>query len=100
MFRIAASFICFTVFAACAAPAADTRLAAPAPIAAPIAVAEADPDIDMNETVCRKEITTGTRFARKVCRTRQEWEDAAKAGGDVVSGSTRRALQQNREDRR
>ncbi len=50
-------------------------------------------EIDMNEVVCRKQQATGTRFGKEVCKTRQEWEDAAKAGGDPLSGSQRRALQ-------
>ncbi len=66
--------------------------------AAKAAPAEAtDGEVDMSEVVCRKEQTTGTRFAKKICRTRQEWEDAAKAGGNPIDNATRRSLQYNPE---
>ncbi|PQA89128.1 hypothetical protein [Hyphococcus luteus] len=60
--------------------------------AAPTQTAEAT-DVDMSEVVCRKEKTTGTRFARKICKTRQQWEDDAKNVGDPLSNSQRRSLQ-------
>lgn len=68
--------------------------------AAKAAPAEAsEGDVDMSETICRKEQTTGTRFARRVCKTRQEWEDEAKAiHPDATASTTRRHLQHNREN--
>ena len=66
---------------------------------APAKTSEGGSEIDMNETVCRKEQTTGTRFARRVCKTRQEWEDEAKAiHADPTASAIRRSLQTNREN--
>ena len=49
----------------------------------------------MNETVCRKEQTTGTRFAAKRARN----EDEAKAiHADPTASAIRRSLQTNREN--
>ena len=48
---------------------------------------EAKPDAkdetqgDPNEKICKVEQMTGTRVGRKVCKTRKEWEEAAKGGG-------------------
>lgn len=57
-------------------------------------------DVDMTEVVCRKEQTTGTRFAKKRCQTRQAWEDEAKNvdnNGDILSNAQRRGLQYSPE---
>lgn len=50
---------------------------------------------DPDEMICRDKIQTGTRFTREECRTRADWEERAKAGGDLLAPVTRKSLQQN-----
>ncbi len=67
---------------ACAGtPSATTAEATPP--AAPPAAPEATPAaakqpqtarLDPNETVCRRQITTGSRFAEPRCQTRHQWD--------------------------
>lgn len=79
---------------ACVTPQSEQQAFA-APDSTAVAASASDDGVDMSEVVCRKEQTTGTRFARKVCMTRQQWEDAAKnvEGGDIISNAQRRGLQ-------
>jgi hypothetical protein len=55
----------------------------PAPASPPATEAAAEPEVqaasaeDPNETVCRREAETGSRLAaRRICRTRAQWEAA------------------------
>jgi hypothetical protein len=38
------------------------------------------PGYDKDEMVCRREKVTGSRFARNLCHTREQWEAMRKAG--------------------
>ena len=38
------------------------------------------PGYDKDELVCRREKVTGSRFARNLCHTREQWEAMRKAG--------------------
>lgn len=38
------------------------------------------PGYDKDEVVCRRERVTGSRFARNLCHTREQWEAMRKAG--------------------
>lgn len=63
---------------ACAsAPPAEKAKAAPAAAAAPATKAAQPTEtarLDPNETICRRQITTGSRFAETRCQTRYQWE--------------------------
>ncbi len=56
---------------ASAPPAEAPQAAAPA---APAAKATETARLDPNETVCRRQATTGSRFASTRCQTRYQWE--------------------------
>jgi hypothetical protein len=74
-----------------AAAAAASVAAAPTPAPAPIPVRTADVPAsgfgapptkqeaagDPNEMICKRIVSTGTRFASKDCRTRSEWNQLA-----------------------
>jgi hypothetical protein len=36
--------------------------------------------------VCRKEVETGTRFSRRICRTAEEWQAEAEASKKTLEG--------------
>lgn len=46
-----------------------------------VAPAVAAPAVDPDPLVCRRDQSTGTRFARKVCRKRSVWESIAERDG-------------------
>ncbi len=64
------------LFGACAgAPPADSGPAgAPASAGAPATQPSATARLDPNETICRRQVKTGSRFAETRCQTRQQWE--------------------------
>jgi hypothetical protein len=57
--------------AAAPKPAAPVAAAAPA---TPAAKANQTARLDPNETVCRRQQTTGSRFGETRCQTRYQWE--------------------------
>lgn len=77
---------------ACATTEDTTPLAAQ-PAVAPVAVAEApaeaSDELDPDAEVCRRLPQTGTRFHRRVCMTRAEWEAQATEARDVTTDMQR-----------
>ncbi|MGD9596952.1 MAG: hypothetical protein AB7G76_10450 [Steroidobacteraceae bacterium] len=55
-------------------PAAPPAAPAATPAAPPAAKQPQTARLDPNETVCRRQITTGSRFAETRCQTRQQWD--------------------------
>lgn len=51
-------------------------IVASTPVAAqtPVSASEAARAADDNEVVCKKQTDTGSRFQKKTCRTRAQWE--------------------------
>jgi hypothetical protein len=49
------------------------------------APAAATPVADTDPLVCRRDLATGTRFARKVCRKRSVWEAMAERDGRALT---------------
>lgn len=56
-------------------------------------VAAADEDVDMDRIICKRSIPTGTRFARKECRSLREWREMREATQDVLREGGLRNLQ-------
>lgn len=57
----------------------DAKKAEPAPTRQASATNN-PPGYDKDEVVCRREKVTGSRFARNLCHTREQWEAMRKAG--------------------
>lgn len=57
-----------------APPAAPTTAAAPVSPAAADSKQTETARLDPNETICRRQATTGSRFATTRCQTRFQWE--------------------------
>lgn len=74
-----------------AAPAVEQSAAQTAsPSAAPAqAGAETTARLDPNETICRRQQTTGSRFAQTRCQTRYQW--------DVEERLARKQIEENRK---
>ena len=72
------------------------QAAAQAPAAAPAAPAAKSKN-DPNRMVCKSIPVTGTRFAKSICRTKQEWDDkAARDKQDLMNEQTRGQIQRDR----
>ena len=72
---------------------AGTTAAPPAPPAAtPAKTARLDPD----ETICRRQVTTGSRFAQSRCQTRRQWRKSSEAQADLEQQRRRPATDLNR----
>jgi hypothetical protein len=56
----------------------------PAASAAPSAPA-AKPADDPDKVVCREEPVTGSRFTRRICMTKAEWDDHEKQSHDLMN---------------
>jgi cytochrome c5 len=68
-------------------PAAVAQPAQAEPAASPVETAKVD------RTVCKSVAPTGTRIAKKVCRTQSEWEEMARAGREAADTVKRRGAQ-------
>jgi hypothetical protein len=75
---------------AAAAPAAP---AAPAAAAAPVAEAPAEETAKVDRTVCKSVAPTGSRIARKTCRTQSQWDEMARSGREAAEMVKRRGAQ-------
>ena len=74
---------------AAAAPApAPQAAAAPAPAPAP-----AEGTAKADRMVCKSIAPTGSRIARKTCRTQSQWEEMAREGRDAAGQVQRRGDQ-------
>lgn len=62
--------------------------ASPSPATQPLVSGE----VDLNEIICHEEQRTGSRFSKKVCKTRQEWEDEAAENQDAKRNIKRGAV--------
>jgi hypothetical protein len=56
----------------------------PAASAAPPAPA-ANPKDDPDKVVCREEQVTGSRFTRRVCMTKSDWDDREKQSHELMN---------------
>lgn len=75
--------------AAAPAPAPQsTATAAPAPAPAP-----AEGTAKADRMVCKSIAPTGSRIARKTCRTQSQWEEMAREGRDAAGQVQRRGDQ-------
>jgi hypothetical protein len=97
----AAAFALTAGAAAMADPApatsGDQASAPPTPAAAGTTgtdAPKAKPAHDPNQMICRTILPTGSRLGgQKVCQTRHDWDEQAKAGRDTVDHVTSRANQ-------
>ena len=73
-----------------AAPAAPTAPAAPA---AAVAETPAEETAKVDRTVCKSVAPTGSRIARKTCRTQSQWDEMARSGREAAEMVKRRGAQ-------
>jgi hypothetical protein len=83
--KVTLGALCATVALAAAAQAS----AAPSP-AAGLKASKNDP----NRMVCKTTPVTGTRFAKSVCLTKQEWDDKASRDKAMLSEQQQKGFQQ------
>ena len=62
-------------FAAALAAASPAATPASAPQAVAMAAA---PQADEDRIICKSVVATGTRFSTKTCKTKSQWDDAAR----------------------
>ena len=55
--------------------------------------AVAENGADMDRIICKRSIPTGTRFARKECRSAREWREMREAVRSIMDEGSRRTLQ-------
>ncbi len=61
-------------------------------------ITQKDPPRREDEVVCKQRAATGTRFAKKTCKTRAEWEAASEAARrDAADTINRPAINQGRD---
>jgi hypothetical protein len=86
------------VFLAACSTAAD-RQEASVPTAEPEKVAPAEPEVSEPATasrdrmICKSVAPTGSRIARKSCKTQGEWDDLQRSGQDAAESVKRRGAQ-------
>ncbi|MEO1151012.1 MAG: hypothetical protein AAFW83_08485 [Pseudomonadota bacterium] len=49
-----------------------------------------DEEVDENRIICKRQQVTGSRFAKKICRTWAEWKQSADVGREFAEQSSRR----------
>ena len=74
-----------------AAAATPATPAEAAPAADPAAKANETASLDPNETLCRRQQTTGSRFAETRCQTRYQWEVEARLARKQVEDNQKGA---------
>lgn len=76
-------------------PSAAAAPSAPAPAAQPAPAAEtpAPETAKVDRTVCKSVAPTGSRIARKTCRTQSQWDEMARAGREAAEMVKRRGAQ-------
>ncbi len=93
-YRLAAVFALGSLLVACsssgtqesaaAAPPAPAPVVAPAAQAAPAAEAPAEEAAKADRMVCKSIAPTGSRIAKKTCRTQSQWEEMARSGREAT----------------
>lgn len=86
---------------ACSAPSANRQDSPAAAAAAPAAASSstgkaADPapeTASRDRMICKSVAPTGSRIARKSCKTQGEWEEIQRAGQDAAEAVKRRGAQ-------
>lgn len=57
------------------------------------AVQEVD-EADESRIICKRQVVTGSRFAKNICMTWAEWKDREQTSKDYTKNTLRRATQQ------
>lgn len=70
----------------CVASAASAQQSEPN---APTSVGTAAKPVTAEKPICRSETPTGSRFAKKVCHTRAEWNAMSADGATALAASRR-----------
>ena len=95
--RLIAAFALGALLCACSSsgtqPPAAAAPAAPAAAAAPVAEAPAEETAKVDRTVCKSVAPTGSRIARKTCRTQSQWDEMARSGREAAEMVKRRGAQ-------
>lgn len=96
-YRLVAALALSGLITACSS-SATRESAAPAPAPAPqaaaaVAPAPAEETAKTDRTVCKNIAPTGSRIARKTCRTQSQWEEMAREGRDATGQVQRRGDQ-------
>lgn len=86
--------------AACSAPSATREQSPVAPAAPPAAASSSEQDAEpapetasRDRMICKSVAPTGSRIARKSCKTQGEWEEIQRAGQDAAEAVKRRGAQ-------
>ena len=95
--RLIAAFALGALLCACSSPGtqppAAAAPAAPAAAAAPVAEAPVEETAKVDRTVCKSVAPTGSRIARKTCRTQSQWDEMARSGREAAEMVKRRGAQ-------
>ena len=95
--RLIAAFALGALLCACSSsgtqPPAAAAPAAPAAAAAPVAEAPVEETAKVDRTVCKSVAPTGSRIARKTCRTQSQWDEMARSGREAAEMVKRRGAQ-------
>lgn len=57
------------------------------------ATTASDEEVDEDRIICKRMIPTGTRFAKRECRSWREWREMREATQDILNEGQRRNLQ-------
>lgn len=95
--RLIAAFALTALLCACSSSGTQSSTAAaPAPQAAPAAAVTETPAEEtakVDRTVCKSVAPTGSRIARKTCRTQSQWDEMARSGREAAETVMRRGAQ-------
>ena len=95
--RLIAAFALGALLCACSSsgtqPPAAAAPAAPAAPAAAVAETPAEETAKVDRTVCKSVAPTGSRIARKTCRTQSQWDEMARSGREAAEMVKRRGAQ-------
>lgn len=98
--RLTATIGLVVLLAACSSQGTRDSTAAvlaPSAKAAPAAKAATAETAKADRMVCKRIAPTGSRIARKTCRTQNEWEEMARRARDTVETAQRRGASQSVE---
>ncbi|MFM7275196.1 MAG: hypothetical protein ACKO4A_15320 [Gammaproteobacteria bacterium] len=98
--RLLLGTVLAALLAACSAPSSTREETPAAPAASPASAssseqaAEAAPETaSRDRMICKNVAPTGSRIARKSCKTQGEWEDIQRSGQDAAEAVKRRGAQ-------